>query len=149
PPACADGATAQSASTISATNLPTHAMRGAIVASLSARPIVGIGRRAVRIPAAFLPQIAHEIAQVGFAQDVFVRGHARSTVADFRLDGVVVDLLAGDEICMLIKPGELGNVLGVLVVTEPALVIEDFLPALGSALRSFAEFINLQRALIR
>ena len=103
-----------------------------------------VGRGAVRVPAAFLPQIAHEIVQVRFAQGIFVGGHPRSAVADLRLHGVVVHRLAGDQCGALVKAGEPRNVLGELVVAEPAFVIVDLAPALRAALGGLPEFENLQ-----
>src|SRR5262249_18896444 len=139
---------AQASAIVSATILPPCPTPTVIVASRSACAIAGIGGRTVGIPAASLAQVAYEITQIRFVQGVSVGGHSRPAVSNLVRHAVVADRRSRDQCCALIKSGELRDVLGELVMAEPALVIEDFLPALGPALGTFSEFIDLQRSLI-
>src|SRR5262249_21614151 len=67
-PACA-GRAARQIVNATANSEPIVVRGVAMALSCSARVILRIGRGTVRIPAAPLPQIAHEIVQVGVAQN--------------------------------------------------------------------------------
>src|SRR5215831_12585988 len=82
------------------------------------------------------------------AERVFVGRHPGTAVADTVLHVVVVHRQAGQQHAALVQPGELWGVLGEFVVAEPALVIEDFTPALRPAWRGLAELVGLKRALV-
>src|SRR5215471_11057996 len=69
-------------------------MQATMVCSVSAHPVARIERGCIGIPAALLPQVAHEIVQIRIVQGVLVRRHAGAAVADFLLHGVVVHALA-------------------------------------------------------
>src|SRR5262245_47344432 len=73
---------------------PPRPMQATMVSSVSAHPIARIERGCIGIPAAFLPQIAHEVVQIRIAQGVLVRRHAGAAVANFLLHRVVVHALA-------------------------------------------------------
>src|SRR5215831_9216804 len=69
-------------------------MQANMISSLSTRPIARIERGCIGIPAALLPQVAHEIVQIRIVQGVLVRRHAGAAVANFLLHGVVIHALA-------------------------------------------------------
>src|SRR5207245_2613827 len=69
-------------------------MPATMVSSVSARRLARMWRGCIGIPAALLPQVAHEVVQIRIAQCVLVGGHAGAAVADFLLHGVVVHALA-------------------------------------------------------
>src|SRR6516164_2821563 len=112
--------------------------------SCSAAAVTVIGRRAIRIPTTFLPQIAHEVVDIRLLQGVFVGGHTWPALANFLLHRVVVDGLAGKQGRTLEQPGELRDVLGEFVVAKPTFVIKNFLTALRSARGGFLELVDLQ-----
>src|SRR2546421_1356914 len=104
------------------TSAAMHAMRAMIAIGRPTIPcmafsslagaVARVWRRAVRVPTAFLPQIAHEIVHIGVPQGVFVCRHARSAIANLFLHSLVRDRLARKQRGTLEKPGELRNVLG-------------------------------------
>src|SRR5216684_2886049 len=100
-----------------------------------------------RAGSAFAIVIANEnvhprIATSRTAARVFVSRHPGAAVADAVLYVVVVDRQSGQQRAALVEPGELRGVLGEFVVTETALVIEDFTPAFRPALGGFAKLVS-------
>src|SRR5258708_14232063 len=123
-------------------------MPATMVSSVSAHPIARIERGCIGIPAALLPQVAHEVVQIRMAQGVLVGRHAGAAVADLLLHRVVVHALAGQQVGLLIEARELRDSLHEFVVAKPALVIKNFLPSLRPARSRLSQPIDLQRALI-
>src|SRR5262249_57669166 len=75
---------------VSKTPPPPRPMQATMVSSVSAHPIAWIERGCIGIPAALLPQVAHEVIQICIAQCVLVRRHAGAAVANFLLYRVVI-----------------------------------------------------------
>src|SRR5215472_7505324 len=84
--------------------------------SCSAAAVARIGRRAIRVPTTFLPQIAHQVFDIRFLQGLFVGGHPRPALANFSFHGVVVNRFPRKQSGTLEQPGELRDILGELVV---------------------------------
>src|SRR5262249_37382033 len=119
------------------------------------QPITGaaeirIGRRAFGIPAAIALEVAHEIVHIRVAERVFVGSHSGAAFADLLFDAVFRCRPSGEQLLALEYGLQVRRALwpGEFVVAEPALVIEDFAPAVGTALRCLLEFVDRERTLI-
>src|SRR5258708_37378630 len=75
-------------------------MPATMVSSVSAHPIARIERGCIGIPAALLPQVAHEVVQIRIVQGVLVGRHAGAAVADLLLHRVAVHALAGHQVAL-------------------------------------------------
>src|SRR5262249_51901252 len=85
----------EASNAVSETTPRSRPMQVTMVPSVSAHPIARIERGCIGIPAALLPQIAHEVVQIRIAQRVLVRRHAGAAVANFLLHRVIIHALAG------------------------------------------------------
>src|SRR5260370_34829344 len=103
-------------------------MPATMVSSVSANPIARIERGCIGIPAALLPQVAHEVVQIRMAQGVLVGRHAGAAVADLLLHRVVVHALAGQQVAVLIEARELRASLHELGAAKPARGVQTFRP---------------------